>query len=336
MPARSALRKNWKNVKVQRKVKKKTRLALIVLGLIIAVIILGQIANLTKTLFSPWGLLTPIKKNNWNGKFNLNLVVHTSSTSLLSYNPQDKKIVIVNIPNQTFVDVPGGFGKWQLGAVYGLGKSEEKGVNKLLKETLMNYLGLPIDGFLDFTPRNNTKEIVEMLRGNPLSSMKLLPNLKSDLTFWQLIQLKFGLSSVRFDKIIELNLEELDVLEKDTLLDGSQIYNTDFVSLDTYLRPLQDPIIAKENKSIAVFNATNEVQLANKWARLITNLGANVIFTANADMKQSKTRLFGEQSATLERLWQIFDLSGKISGEGENLGSSRAQINLFVGEDYAN
>ncbi|MBI4038939.1 LCP family protein [Candidatus Daviesbacteria bacterium] len=320
----------WKKLGVQRKAKKKIKLALIVLGLVIAVIILGQIANFAKILVSPWGLLTPVKKYNWNPKFNLNLVVHTNSTSVLSYNPQEGKIIIINIPDQTFMEVPGGFGKWQLGAVYGLGK------NELLKKTMMNYLGLPIDGFLDFTPPfKNIKEILGILRGNPISSLQLLPNLKSDLTFWQLIRLKFGLASVRFDKIIELNLDQLDVLEKSALLDGSIIFNTDLVKLDTYLTVLKDSVIAKENKSIAIFNATTQPQLANKWARLVTNLGANVIITANAGKTLQKTEVSGQKSATLERFKQIFDINDKISqsNEGE---TSRAEINLLVGEDYAN
>lgn len=306
------------------KSKKRTKLALIVLGLLFGLLIISWAIHFTQNLFGS-------KIYSWNREFNINLLVRSPAISLLSYNPKDNKVVIINVPDETFLAVPNGFGSWQLRSVYGLGGDQ------LLKETLTNFLAVPIDGFLDFSAWRSAKsaaELVEILRQNPISGFNLLTAVKTDLTMWELLQLKWGLSSVRFDKIKTLDLIKL--LDKDYLADGTPIFTSDPVKLDNVLSQLQDPAIVSEHKSIGVFNATDHPQLAQKWARLITNLGGNVIITSNAKSMLKKTQVVGEQSPTLKRLQQIFVLGGKISPMDEDIVSSRAQINLFLGEDYAN
>ena len=160
-----------------------------------------------------------------------------------------------------------------------------------------------------------------------------MSSLKTDLTLLELLRLKIGLSSVRFDKVKELDLDKLSVLDKESLPDGTSVYTADPIRLDSILSDLADPVIISEHKTIAVLNATNQPQLAGKWARLITNLGGNVIITANAGEKLRKTKVQGLQSATLRRLKQIFGSGDKISSQDENTISSRAQINLLLGED---
>lgn len=327
---RTARKGGWKDIQSKKRKEKRTKLALMVLGLVVILILLSQIVHFTQTLFSPWKLSTKSHRNYvWNGEFNINLLVHTKSVSLISYNPYQKKVTVINIPDETYLEVPHGFGQWQLRAIYGLGG------NKLLKDTLVSFFGIPIDGFLDLSPPFDQKEageLVETWRSNPFSGFNLLPSLQTDLTLWELIRLKINLSSIRFDKKSEWNLLEVNVLEKINLLDGTQVFVTDPVKLDSYLADLADPTIISEHKSIAIFNATNHPQLAQKAARLITNLGGNVIITSNAPLRLKRSQLMGEQSATLKRLRQIFDTDDKISAS-KDTGSSRAQINLFLGED---
>jgi len=122
-------------------------------------------------------------------------------------------------------------------------------------------------------------------------------------------------------------------LDKENLADGTPVFTTDQIKLDSVLSDLRDPAIVSEHKSIAVFNATNHPQLAQKWARLITNLGGNVIQISNTSLRQDKTRIWGEQSQTLKRLTQIFSCCDKIEPQLEGI-SSRAQINVILGEDF--
>jgi len=329
MPITVARKKSaWKEIQSRTKIKKRTKLALGVLALIAGLLIASWAIRFTQSLFSPY---------IWNGQFNINLLVRNPRIFLLSYNPKEEKITILNIPDELFLDVPFGFGKWQLRSIYELGQSQKQiGGDRLLADTLTNFLAIPIDGFLDFSALQDQKsatEVVEFLRKNPFSGLNFLSALKTDLTIWELLRLKLGMGRVRFDKVKELNLDKLSVLDRENLPDGTPVYTTDPVKLDSVLSDFADPAITFEHKTIAVLNTTGQPQLAQKVARLITNLGGNVIITTNASQKLQKTLIQGEQSLTLRRLKQIFRLSDKINSSDENIISSRAQINVLLGED---
>lgn len=336
--SRSRSDRGWKDVQSKIKASRRNKLALLVLGLVAGLLLLSWGVKFTQSLFSSWNVQTKIpRKYHWNGEFNLNLLVRTNRISLLSYNPKEAKVTVVNIPDETFLEVPFGFGSWQLRSVYELGESQKQlGGHKLLVDTLTNFLAVPVDGFLDLkdlNPERSVITIVDSLRKNPFFMFKLLPVLKSDLNLLELLRLDFQLSKVRFDKVEEISLDKLDVLDKGSLPDGTFVFTGDPVKLDSILSALADPEIVSEHKTIAVFNGTNKGLLAVKWARLIRNLGGNVIITGNTE-EIKQTKVTGVKSTTLKRLQQIF-ASDDTSGSPEP-GSSRADINLLLGEDYVN
>lgn len=345
MPSKSALKKSgWKTVQTKNKIKKQSRLALGILLLAGLILLISWTVRLTKNIFSPLKNNPEIIRNyKWDKEFNINLVIRTDKTALFSYNPKEGRIVIVNIPDETFLEIPYGFGNWQLRAVYKLGESQKNiGGDKLLVETLTNFLGVPIDGFLDFEDlpaQKDPAKMIEEARKNPFWGLDLLSKLKTNLTLWELVKLKSGIASVRFDKIKQINLEK--ILNPDNLADGTEILTVDTVKIDSILTDLRDPAIVSEHKSIAVYNATDHPQLAQKWARLITNLGGNVVITANAESRLQNTIVRGEESLTEKRMRQIFALGcqnnpncGTIDPAMEDIVSSRTQINIFLGEDY--
>lgn len=338
MPSKSARRHGWKSLQSKNKLKRKTKLAIAVLLILLGLLILSQIFKFTKTLLSPWKISTT-RNYTWNGEFNINLLLRAKTISLLSYNPFDGKIIIVNIPDQTFVETAHGFGSWQLRSLYGLGENQKGlGGDKLLKDSLSAFFAQPIDGFLDFSGKykdQNGAEIVQYLRSNPLP-LDLLYNLKTDLTLLELTHLKWGLSNVRFDKFTQINL--LNVLTKDHLLDGSEILTADPNKLDLALVDLADPKIKNEHKTIALLNASGKSLFAQKWARLVTNLGGDVIITANASTKLAKTIVVGEKGETLKRLSQVFNYNcgnkcDKIQQADMDLSSLRGQIKIKLAPD---
>lgn len=319
----------WKEVQFKRKIKKRNQLAIVVLGVVLGLLVISWTIRLTQNFFGS-------KKYTWDRQFNINLLIRTPATSILSYSPKENRVVVVDVPDEIFLEVPHGFGSWQLRAVYGLGG------NQLLKDALAAFFAIPIDGYLDFSSLKSSKsaaEIVQTLRKSPISGFNLLSALQTDLTMWELLQLKVGISSVRFDKIRSLDLVRLDVLDKGQLPDGTAIFTADPVRLDSVLADFQDPTILSQSMSIAVLNATGKPQLAQKWARLITNLGGNVIIIGNAPNTLKKTQVVGEESALLKRLRQIFnDLDCQSNPKCDRISptediSSRAQINVFLGED---
>ncbi|MBU1000518.1 LCP family protein [Patescibacteria group bacterium] len=361
--SRSIKKKGWKSIQSKAKQNRRTKLALFVLTLVAGILIVSWVIQFTERLFNPLGIENQHRNYVWTGEFNINLLIKTSSIALFTYNPKEEKITIIKIPDELFLDVPFGFGKWQLRAVYELGQTQKEiGGGSLLKDTLTSFFAVPIDGFLDFSslqtvslsgssgqdksqgvPSKSAFEIVEILKENPFSGLNLLSFLKTDLTTLELLRLKISLSNVRFDKVKELDLNDLGVLERKNLSDNTQVLITDPIKLDSILSDLVDPVIVSEHKTIAVFNATDKIQMAGKWARLITNLGGNVIITNNAKEKLEKTKVLGEESLTLKRIRQVFgDLDCQNNpkcdtiSSSEGATSSRAQINLFIGEDYLN
>ncbi|MDP3758738.1 MAG: hypothetical protein Q8Q86_03390, partial [Candidatus Daviesbacteria bacterium] len=160
--SRSRSNQGWKDVQSKLKRSRKTKLALGVVGLLAGLLILSWAIRFTQSLFTPWKTQANIKRNYiWDAQFNINLLFRSKNISVVSLNPKQERIVIVNIPDETFLDVPHGFGSWQLRAVYGLGG------DSLLKDTVTNFLAIPIDGYLDFTaqkPDKSSLEVVETLR----------------------------------------------------------------------------------------------------------------------------------------------------------------------------
>ena len=317
---------NWKELQSKKQRAKKTKIALAFLALILSLLVLSQIVKLTQTLFSPWRQESA-KEYLWNGDFNLNFLVRSKEISLVSFNPKEQKITIIDIPPSTFLEVAGR-GRWQLSSIYQLGEGEGGKGGMFLQDSLSSFFGLPIDGFLDFSGDN----LIEEFRGSPFSLFSLLSDLKTNLTLYELIRLKVGLDSVRFDKITRINLEDRGVLEKFALADGTTVYGGEDTRIDSILSGIVDPVIKAEHKTIAVFNTTSYPGLAQKAARLITNIGGDVIIVSTSQQSIKKTVVVGGKSKTLSRLWQIF---GKFDNIEPGETSSRAQINVFLGEDFA-
>lgn len=325
MPKKNVHKNSWKVCQSKRQLHKKTKLAVIVLTLIFGLIILGQIINFGKMFFKPWGLnQEKINRNyRWDGNNNINLVVKDESIGILSLNPKDKTAFIINFPDNTLIDTAFGFGKWQIRSIYNLGQSEGNRGYELLEKSLGNLLGVPIDGMIEY--KGDLTELD-------------IRNIKTDLTLLELIRLKISLSQIRFDKIKNIDLLKMEILDKTRMNDGTEIYSSDPDKLDQILVFI-DPLIQKEHLSIAVFNATDYPQLAQKAARMITNLGGNVIIISNAQNTYAKTKVTGQKGSTLTRLSQVFDLGCSKDPTCANISvpemeNSRAQINIVLGEDF--
>lgn len=340
MPKKSASKKSgWKDSKKRVKNAKNLKLGLAVLGFVVGVIILGQLFNLVKFMTNPLNLTSQTEKiHHWDGEFNLTIVIQSDKISLLSFNPDDAKVSLITIPDEVYLDVSSGFGLWMLGSIYDLGESSKKGMgSKLMKTSLSFLFGVPIDGYIRFENKKDIKDLIELVRQTPFSGLGLISEVSSDLTPLELLRLKFGLMKVRFDKINYLDLANLAVFDSDQLLDGTHIKVSDPIKLDSVLTNFVDPKIRAENLSIAVFNSTDYPQLAQKAKRIITNLGGNVIIISNSTKRLEKTYVLGEKGDSLKRLSQIFSTcqSEKCVNINPDEPASRAQINIFLGEDFA-
>ena len=94
-----------------------------------------------------------------------------------------------------------------------------------------------------------------------------------------------------------------------------------------------DELIGKEGKTIQIINGTNIGGLGNRLARLISNMGGNVIIVATSDTtkKRSKISYIGEKSYTVEKLNKV--LGYELVLEIDNAISD---VTIVIGEDKAN
>lgn len=353
MPRKTARSKNgltrarsrgWKDTQNRKRDLKKVRLVLIVLAVLTAIFVVGFLIRFTKQMLSPWNISGIERNFLWDGTYNLNLVVKARDISLVSYNPNEKKLTILTLPDSTYLDVPYGLGKWQLRSISALGETEGKRGGSFLKESLSLFFGLPVDGFLELQgdlSHKDTFELMEAFRQNPFRLIQFLKNAKSDLTLWEILNFQLHLLSVRFDKVKWIDLVQLNLLQAEKLADSEQVFVSDPVRLDSVLQEFTDTHILREHLSVSIFNATKEPQLAQKAKRIITNMGGNVIVIANSQKGVKRSYVQGSESKTFKRLLQIFDTGcsldpkcDKVDPQSLGLASIRAQISLVLGEDY--
>lgn len=173
------------------------------------------------------------------------------------------------------------------------------------------FLAVPIDGFI--------------------TSNSLDLNQKPDLLF---------LKSILNTKTLQTNLTIIDLLK---LLFFSKtvaphLVNTKNVSTDFNTSELEkivgrlvsDELIEKDNQTIQIVNGTEIQGLGNRLARLITNMGGDVIIVATSDQPQKKSTIsyIAQKTYTVERLQKV--LGYLALKEGNNAISD---ITIIIGED---
>lgn len=325
------------------------KLGVTVLGLIITVVFLGQIYQTFGDFFKPLvSIYSP--RQIWIGQSNINIVIRNGTVGVLTYNPNEAKITTLEIPDQTYIEVPGGFGKWKLASVYDLGQTESppKG-SQLLADAVVAVLGVPIDGFIQTAGQvgnGGAEGVMEKIRQNPADLFFMVRTLRTNLTFKEIFKLMWKLPKVRFDKVEKLSLNDFEVMEKSQLADGSMIYLPDQIRLDATLKHFIESKIADEGFTIAVFNATDKPGLGQKAARLITNLGGDVIILSNAEVKRAKSAVLVNpnieesrevrRSLTFKKLKSLFVYNNEVETDlnDPQLKLSRALINVVIGEDF--
>ena len=328
----------WKTAQKKAKQKRKIRLALMTLAFLLVLLLIGQAVRISHSLFSP--MSSAQRSYIWDSSFNLNLVALTKPLSVISYNPEEGTIKIIEVADETYLDVPGGYGSWRAGSIDGLG-----GVG-LLKSSFGNFLGLPIDGFIESEEgRGKSEELVRAFQGN---SVSVIGNLKTDLTPIELARFLIGVRGVRFDKITAYNLKDLGLLTPSSLADGTDILVGDPGKIDALiLKNFYENKIVKEGATIGVFNSTDLPGLAGKSAQLISHLGGNVIIQNSLEEKLDHNAVTGQSSYpyTTKRLREIFApdcerqkncaiLGVSTSASPDSIGTgefSRAHVNLILG-----
>jgi len=298
MPKSAQDKSAWKNDQQKSKAKQKVKLALLVLVGVVLLLITSQVVKLLTSFQSPITSGSSARHQLWDGQAPLNLLLQNSSLAVVSFDSYEGELKVANL-----ID------------------GDDVSSMDVLKKTISTKLNIPIDGYIQVSSSFSSKtpfEIVQDLKSNPLEWFLNLKAIRSDLTPKELLSLSWSLSKVRFDKVKDLSIK-----------DGGDYF--------------KDARIQNDQATIAVFNATGTPGLAQRAASVISNLGGNVIIITSSqtnDLKNSYVSVKDNApSYTTQRLREIFapncpENSKCVILEDNNITSSRAQINIVLGQDF--
>ncbi len=326
----------------RREQKKQRRLKFVILLRLILVFVLVAAVSLIGLWFWKTSKSSKLPKTG-----RVTVVFSSHPLLIVSLNEQ-QEMVIVSIPDKTHVETTHGFGSYRLGAVWALGKQEKIG-GALLAETVQELLGIPVDGWVgpddinsEWTVANTKNDITDLKNKltsltvllNPKQIINLKKNVQTNLSIFDLARFWYSARSVRFDKIIFVDLEKTPALATLSLADGSQALTADTSLIDKEIKDLyKDNRIVDEHLLIEVLNGTDKPGLANRIARLIVNLGGTVVSIGNISKPVKNCQLSGDsqalQSFTSQRIALVFNC--QTVPATENL---RADLQILIGEDY--
>ncbi|MBI3981081.1 LytR C-terminal domain-containing protein, partial [Candidatus Microgenomates bacterium] len=157
----------------------------------------------------------------------------------------------------------------------------------------------------------------------------------SNLTFPNLLSVYLRFKKITGGKLQFVDLYSTNLLIEDRQADGSLVLTAQPEVLDNELHNLfNEEGIIKERLKSEILNSTDEPGLAEKAARIVTNLGVQVINTGNFNSPISYCLIYTAKedvsSYTVSRLATIFHCQIKETV----LPESRADLSIMVGKEY--
>ena len=323
--------RGWRRKQIQRKKRKKLR----IIGLVLIVILI---------IFLGWfgfKIYRSITRSIWDGQNQFNLAISSHPVFVASFNPAEKSLNVMLIPQGTFIETIHGYGPCRVESIYRLGELSNKG-GELFQGSLQEYLGIPVDAYASEHRTDNieqrtkeTKEFIVKMIGNLLRDRG-----ETNLTKWDLIRLWWEFKNLRQDKITLVDLGQTSVSQQVDLPDGTKANKIDTERLESIMSQFFiDKKIKEEDLTVSVLNGTNHLGLANKVATLIKNIGGQVVGVGEIENFKSqisnlkcqiRSQKKDKNTYTVQKLMKIFG----CQWGGEDLENQRSELVLIIEEGY--
>ncbi|MDP3955432.1 MAG: LytR C-terminal domain-containing protein [bacterium] len=292
--------------------------------LIIGLLVFGVL------FFRTWQVFAGSK---WDGNSRLTLGVSGKKVVLATFSPRDEELLFLLLPQDTYLEVIHGYGRYRAEAVLSLGEQEKQ--KDLFADSLQENFGLPVDGWMTSQAEREPidEEEAKKIFLEDLTS-KILRNGETNLTTWDLVRLWWQVKNLRFDKTKVLYLGKYSVLVNKPMADQSRAWTIDKVMFDTKMAKLfSEPQIRDENLGMEILNGTDYSGLGEKAARILSNMGGEVVLVGNSGERIKKSKVKSKKadrnSFTVKKVLKIFD--GKWEEKTEE---GRAEVTLILGDDY--
>lgn len=348
----------WKSDQKAKRTQKNLKLALIALLVLGLLLIFGRVFQFFNEFQKPfYSLNTQKRAVSWDGKSVINLIIAKSEgndlkdLNFVSLNPVDEKISVLELSDDIYLQVPKNYGSWKLSSVYKLGQENKPAVGEdLVKMSVSKMLALPVDGIIEVNTKGDLdiETLIVDWKKNMTNGFSFLTTIKTDLSLKETTDFVFKASKVRPDNMTSVDFFKTSITQSKLLPDSSRVLGVDSVKLDTYIKQeLSDPTIVEEDLTVAVYNGTDHPGLTAEAVRLIGNLGARVTIITNTEEKFVKSGVYinpeegsdAKFSQTYRRLAEIFAskcLKETCTTSDAEVASSRAAINIVLGEEYFN
>lgn len=175
------------------------------------------------------------------------------------------------------------------------------------------FLEVPIDGFIDSNSLNLDQKADSLFFKSILS----YNGLKTNLTIIDLLKLLTFTTGASESNITTKTISQDE--------DGTELDK--IVS-----RLVTDELMERDNQTIQIINGTDIGGLGNRLARLITNMGGDVIIVATSDVvrKKSEISYIDKKTYTVERLEKV--LGYEVVKEANAI----SDVTIIIGEDKVN
>lgn len=176
---------------------------------------------------------------------------------------------------------------------------------------LNQFLAIPIDGFVKKDSLDINQKVGSLFPEMIFNYKKLNTN----LTIVDLVKLFIFTKSLKDREIVERSISK-DLAAGD---------------IDSLARRLfNEGLIEEEGKKIQIINSTDVLGLGNRLARLITNMGGDVIIvvTGNEPQESSEISYIDDKNYTVERLSKVLGYSTvKVTDR------TIADVTITIGQD---
>lgn len=273
------------------------------------------------------------KQSVWDGNSHINIAIDNGDVEVWSLEPSEKSVHVIVIPKNVYLSV-GSYGTYRASAVGKLSLLEKKD-GSLFKSAIEESLSVPIEGVIVRKEGNESIlsptdflglwGLLKTLSEHPFSGQV------TNLSSFDVLRLWFLTLSFKKEVIDTVNLSETNVVTKIVLPDGGEGLTVDQEQFSKLaLQYFADKRIESENLTIEVINGTTVTGLASRAARIITNIGGNVVTTTQSEDKVEKTVVLGKtKSYTASKIAKVFD--GKISDD--KIKDARADIQVVLGKE---
>ncbi|MDP2861044.1 MAG: LytR C-terminal domain-containing protein, partial [bacterium] len=278
--------------------------------------------------------------SRWEGAENVNIVFVHDSPVILSFSPSKKTISAIIIPPETQIETAMGYGFYKANSIFNLDKMEKK-KGDLFVLSMEKFLAVPISAWIYDEKFQQEKASDYRFWWKAKNLPYLLSSYKkrweTNLNPFEVIRFWWFARGVKEEKTNTIDLRDLDIFTPLTLFDGIVVLTADYGLMDSYSRKIfEESLVKKENLKTEISNATDFPGLASFAARVLKNIGMDIVSVGNFDEEKqplSQIKVFsGLEKSPSRRLMEKIFLGGKkTSGQG---GNPQADITLILGEDY--